>query len=65
MCPEMLLCLAISLKTRYMWTADMGDIEEAIEHLHEALKLPKSGHPLERTIHHVLVVFLSFPFTPH
>jgi tetratricopeptide (TPR) repeat protein len=51
--------LTLSLKMRYMWTGDIGDIEEAIEHLHEALKSLKSGDLLECLTHHSLAVFLS------
>jgi hypothetical protein len=43
----------------------MGDIEAAIEHLHEALKLLKSGHFIECTIYHDLTAFRSYLFQRH
>jgi hypothetical protein len=47
-----------------MRTGDLGDIEAAIEHLHEALKFLKFEYIIEYTIHHDLTVFLSYRFQP-
>ncbi|KAI0251961.1 TPR-like protein [Lactifluus subvellereus] len=61
--PHILYDLSLSLRTQYKWrTRDIGYIEEAIEHLYEASKLIKSGHPLSRLILHLLAANLVYRF---
>ncbi|KAI0252395.1 CHAT domain-containing protein [Lactifluus subvellereus] len=60
--PQILHNLSVSLHTRYAWTGDIGYIEEGIEHLYEASKVVKSGHPDSRHILHVLARILVYRF---
>ena len=60
--PQMSYNLSISLQTQYTWTGDNGYIEEGIEHLYEASKLVKSGHPNSGRILHLLAVNILHRF---